>query len=150
MRRLSSSVTLFLKIFFPTFWLVFFGAFTIAVLLSGFGKSPLFGLSYFKLGVLIFYLVGAAIIYFTLMKLKRVEKDHEFLYVTNYIKTLRYPLQEIDHISETNLLLLHLGHITLKAPGIFGKKITFVQSRQKFDDYVKADPLLAQKFRQPS
>jgi hypothetical protein len=148
MRRLSSSVTLFLKIFFPTFWLVFFGAFTIAVLASGFGKSPLFGLSLFKVGVLIFYLIGATVLYFTLMRLKRVEKDHEFLYVTNYIKTLRYPLQDIDYISETNLILLHLGHIALKSPGLFGKRITFVQSRQKFEDYVKADPVLGQKLRQ--
>ena len=147
MRRISSSVTLFLKVFLPTFWLVFFGAFTVAVLASGLGKAPLLGNWIFKLGVLLFYVVGAAILYFTLIRLKRVERDHENLYVTNYIKSIRYPLSDIQRISETNLILLHLGHITLKAPGTFGKRITFVQSRQKFEDYVAADPDLSQKIK---
>ncbi|NND34742.1 MAG: hypothetical protein HKN76_19300 [Saprospiraceae bacterium] len=147
MRRISSSITLFLKIFLPTFWLVFFGAFTVAVLLSGFGKSPLFGSWIFKGGVLLFYILGATILYFTLMKLKRVERDHDYLYVTNYIKTIRYPFSDIEQISETSLVFIHLGHIKLKAPGLFGRRITFVQSRQKFEDYVAADPGLSQKIK---
>ncbi len=139
MKRISSSATLFLKIFLPTFWLVFFGSFTLAAVLSGNGKSPLFGNGIFKFGILGFFGLGALVLYFTLMQLKRVEFDREYLYITNYFKTVRYLLKDIDHISETNLVLVHLGHIYLKAPGIFGRKITFLQSRQKFEDYVKAN-----------
>lgn len=143
MRRISSSASLFLKIFLPTFWLVFFGALTAGILISGDDKDPLFGNWMFKAGVIGFFLVGALVLYFTLMQLKRVEFDREYIYVTNYFKTVRYKLEDIDHLSETNLAILHLGHIWLKAKGIFGRKITFLQSRQKFDDFIKADPAMA-------
>ena len=143
MRRISSSASLFLKIFFPTFWLVFFGSFTIAILISSDEKDPIFGSIYFKIGVILFFLMGALILYFTFMQLKRVEFDREYLYVTNYFKTVRYKLEDIEYISETNLVLAHLGHVHLKAPGIFGRKFTFLQSRQKFEDFVKGDPLMA-------
>lgn len=143
MRRISSSATLFLKVFLPTFWLVFFGTFTLAALISGSSKTPLFGNWIFKAGVLGFFTIGALILYFTLIQLKRVEFDQHYLYVTNYFKTVRYRINDIDYISETNLALVHLGHIHLKARGIFGRKITFLQSRQKFEDYVKANLELA-------
>lgn len=143
MRRISSSASLFLKIFVPTFWLVFFGAFLVAILISGDDRDPLLGNWIFKAGVTGFYLTGGLILYFTLMQLKRVEFDREYLYVTNYFKTVRYLIEDIDWISETNLFIVHLGHVRLKAKGIFGKKITFLQSRQKFEDFVKADPVMA-------
>lgn len=143
MRRISSSATLFLKIFLPTFWLVFFGALTVAILISGDGKDPLLGNWIFKGGVLAFFILGALILYFTLMQLKRVEFDREYLYVTNYFKTVRYPLEDIEFVSETNLIAFHLGHVRLKASGVFGRKIHFLQSRQKFEDFVKADPTMA-------
>lgn len=143
MKRISSSGSLFLKIFLPTFWLVFFGTFTFAVLISGRSNAALLGSWVFKVGVLGFFVAGALILYFTLMQLKRVEFDHQCLYVTNYFKTVRYPLDDIDFISETNLGLVYLGHINLKAAGTFGRKLTFLQSRQKFEDFVKADPGMA-------
>lgn len=115
----------------------------IAILVSADDRDPLFGSWTFKGGVIGFYLVGALVLYFTLLQLKRVEFDREYLYVTNYFKTVRYLLQDIDHISETNLAVVHLGHVWLKAPGIFGRRITFLQSRQKFEDFIKSDPSMA-------
>jgi len=150
MRRISSSASLFLKIFLPTFWLAFFGVFTFAVLISGTSNAPLFGSWVFKAGVLGFFVTGALILYFTLMQLKRVEFDHQHLYVTNYFKTVRYPLDDIDFIGETNLIVVHLGHIYLKAPGIFGRRMTFLQSRQKFEDFIKADPGMASYLKSDS
>ncbi len=147
MKRISSSATLFLAIFLPTFWLVFFGVFALAVIVSGPDKSPMFGLGIFRIGTILFFVIGALILYFTLMRLKRVEFDQKHLYVTNFIKNVRYKVEDIDFISETNIGLAHLGHIYLKAKGLFGKRITFLQSRQKFEDFVKSDPLLAQKCR---
>jgi hypothetical protein len=112
-------------------------------LISGTSNAPLFGSGVFKAGVLVFFVMGALILYFTLMQLKRVEFDLHHLYITNYFKTVRYPLEDIDFITETNLAVVHLGHIYLKAAGVFGRRITFLQSRQKFEDFVKADPGMA-------
>ena len=117
--------------------------FTIAVLASGVGKAPILESWTFKLGLLGFLLGGIVFLYFTLFRLKRVELDHEHLYVTNYFRSVKYLLVDVDYITETNLGLAHLGHIYLKAPGIFGKRLTFLQSRQKFEDFIKADPDLS-------
>ncbi len=145
MRRISSSATLGLKLFLPTFWIVFFGVLTVAILMSGVGKSPIFGNWIFKGGVLLFFICGVLVLYFTLFQLKRVEIDHEYVYVTNYFKSYKYPYHNVEKIKEHNLLILHVAVIVLKQPGVFGKKIAFIESRQKFEDFLKSFPNLASK-----
>lgn len=143
MRRLSTSATLLLKIFLPTFWIVFFGLMTAFVVFTGPGKSPLVGNLIFKAGFLGFFLLGLVILYFTLLQLKRVEYDDEFLYVTNFFKTYRYPFHNIEKIKESNFLLFYTARVTFKEPGSFGKKIVFIESRQKFEDFIKSRPEIA-------
>ena len=145
MRRISSSATLFLKIFIPTFWIVFFGSFTLAVLISGKNISPLVSQPGFKIGIVIFYLTGVYALGISLFRLQRVELDSEHMYVTNYFKTYRYPLEHIDKIKELELIIFKLGIIHLIGAGSLGKKIFFVESRQKFEDYVKSSPELGEK-----
>ncbi len=130
-KRISTSFTLFFRLFIPIFWIVFFGAFTIGLLLT----SQLPGVldnSYFRIGIVLFYLVGLVFLYFTFLKLKRVEIDRDFVYVTNYVKTYRYPFHNIASINDINLLLFHLCTIRFKEKGNFGKKIYFLESRIKF------------------
>ncbi len=145
MRRISSSATLGLKLFLPTFWIVFFGALTIAILFSGIGKSPLFGSWGFKLMALTFFLVGVLIQYFTIMQLKRVELDQESIYVTNYLKSYRYTYDSVQKITQQDYGIFRLGTIHLKATGSIGRKIKFLQSRQKFEDFIQLHPTLAGK-----
>lgn len=132
-KRISSSLTLFFRLFVPIFWLVFFGAFTLGVLVLS-ESSPLFGNLYFKIGVVIFYLVGATFLYLTLLRLKRVEIDADFVYVTNYFKTYRYPFHNIASIHETNLIIFRLVSIRFLEKGSFGSKIYFLASRVKFQN----------------
>lgn len=126
MHRISSNWTLFFKIFLPTFWVVFFGAFTIAILrvdAPAFGSIPALS---FKIGIAAFFLLGSALLYFTLMQLLRVDLDEEHLFVSNYFKTYRYPFSSIESISEKDLWLFHLVRINLKGKGHFGSRITFL------------------------
>ena len=125
--------------------MVFFGALTLAVLFSGSGKTPLFGNWMFKGGALLFFLGGVAFLYFTLLQLKRVEIDHDHVYVTNFFKSYRYPFANVRQIVERNFILFHIATIELYQPGSFGRKIHFMESRQKFDDFVKSYPELADK-----
>ena len=145
MRRISSSATLGLKIFLPTFWIVLFGTLTLAILLSGIGKSTLFGSWIFKGGAFLFFLTGVALLYFTVMQLKRVELDSENLYVTNYFKSYRYSYENIEKITQNDFGLFRTGQVHLKKAGSFGKRFVFLQSKQKFEDFVKAYPPLADK-----
>ncbi len=126
MVRISSNATLLLKVFLPTLWTVFFGLFTLAVWLTDalmFSALPPF---YFKLAVLTFFILGTAILYFTVFQLKRIEVDASHIYVSNYFETVRYPFHDIQRVTENNIGLGYLIQFHLAASGKFGKTIPFV------------------------
>ncbi|HFA51855.1 MAG TPA: hypothetical protein ENJ95_22795, partial [Bacteroidetes bacterium] len=100
MQRISSNATLFLKVFFPLFWLVFFGIFTLAVILSNVEQFTAFNFAYVKLAIGAIFIIFAIIFYFTLIQLKRVELDGGYIYASNYFKTYRYPYHNIEKITE--------------------------------------------------
>lgn len=131
-KRVSSSLTLFFALFVPVFWIVFFGAFTVAVFIYS-DEMAVFNSIYFRVGMLVFFLSGVVFLYFTLLRLKRVEVDQDFVYATNFLKTYRYPYHNISRVSETNLILFRLCTIYLVQKGSFGKKIHFLESRYKFE-----------------
>lgn len=140
MVRISSNATLFLKIFLPTFWMVFFGLFTGAIWLSDapfFGEIPALQM---KLGIGVFFLLGSSLLYFTFMQLKRIEADGLYLYVSNYFKTYRYLLHDIERISERDMTLLHLVNVHLRAPGRFGRRLSFLLDESMLRDYLEQYP----------
>ncbi len=146
MQRISSNTTLFLKIFIPTFWIVFFGIFTLAVVLSNVKQFPLFNFIYFKVGLAAFFLGGLAFLYFTFIQLKRVELDREFVYASNYFKTYRYPYQNVEKIVERDIWLFYLVKIYLKTPGKFGQRLTFILDGAMLKDYLDKNPEVAGVF----
>lgn len=143
MQRVSSSATLFLKFFIPTFWIVFFGAFTVALFISPNLHAGTIPMQYVKAGIILFFLLGTATLYWALMRLKRVEMDEDFVYVTNYFKTFRYPYHNVEKMEESDYLFFRSMHIHLKEAGHFGKKITFVVSQKLMDDFLKQHPQVA-------
>jgi hypothetical protein len=145
MQRISSNTTLFLKIFLPTFWIVFFGIFTIAVLVA---NTPHFGgipAATFKIGLALFFVAGTSVLYFTLLKLLRVELDEHHVYASNYFKTYRYPFHNVEKITERDLGLFHLVHIHLIAPGKFGSKITFLLDDTMLKNFLAKHPEAVEK-----
>lgn len=130
-KRISSSFTLFFFMFVPVFWLVFFGAFTAASFIYS-GDIAFFQNIAYKIGIIVFYLTGVVFLFFTLLRLKRVEIDENFVYVTNYFRTYRYPFHNISSVTEINLLFFRLCTIRFVEKGSFGKKIHFLESRIKF------------------
>ncbi len=140
MQRISSNSTLFLKIFFPTFWIVFFGIFTIAVLMA---KAPHFGsvpAGTFKAGLALFFVAGLVVLYFTLLQLLRVELDELYVYASNYFKTFRYPYHNVEKITERDFGLFHLVRIHLKTPGKFGAKLTFLLDETMLKSFLEKHP----------
>ena len=51
---------------------------------------------------LLFLVLGFSILYFTVMNLKRVEADNDFVYITNYLKIFKYPYFNVEKITEKN------------------------------------------------
>ncbi len=138
--NVSSNFTIFLKFVIPTFWIIFFGLLLIVVLVSDAVTMSSFSLSTLRIGIVVFYLLGLLILYWAVMRLKRVEMDDAFVYATNYFKTYRYPYHNIEKIEESDYLFFRSIHIYLKEPGKFGKKITFVAHRNRFDNFIKTHP----------
>lgn len=126
MERLSSNATLFLYLFLPVFWSVFFGVFTLAVFLADEMYFSFLPIQIFRGGMLFFYVTGLLVIYFTFLKLKRVELTSEHLYITNYFKTARYPIAAISHLEWRRWFGISLGIFNLHAKGIFGQRILFL------------------------
>lgn len=145
MHIVSTSATLFLKFFIPTFWMVFFGIFNIALWVSG-KQVGSFPRATFNIGFAIFFLVGIAILYYALMRLKRVEMDGDFVYVTNYLKTSRYPWHNVEKIVERDYLFFKSIDLYLITPGQFGKKMTFVASQKRFNEFLKSHPPIVAQF----
>ena len=143
MERVSSNSTLFFVIFLPVFWTVFFGAVTTALLLQPFAFIGNTAASSFRIGLAFFFLSGLALFYFTLLRLRRVEIGQGFVYVTNYFKNFRYPYHNIASIEISTFLFFHIGAITLKTPGYFGRRILFLPSIRRLKAVLAANPGLS-------
>lgn len=140
MQRVSTNLTLFYKFFIPVFWIVFFGAVTVASLFLPFRSAAGMSGTTFRLLIAFIFLSGVAILWFTLLQLKRVEMDEHFVYVTNYFKNFRYPYHNIDRIEESRFLFFRTARIYFKEPGSFGSSVTFVPSHRLFDDFMNSHP----------
>ncbi len=138
--RVSSNLTLVLKIFLPTLWIAFFGLMTLAIFFSSGEENLLFGDWTFKLGVLGFFLLFLAFIYFTIMKLLRVEFAEEAFSASNYFKTYQYRYEDIEEIKEYNLILKTLVRIKMKGITKHGQSIYFLKSKAWYREFVLSHP----------
>ncbi len=148
MQRVSTNLTLFYKFFIPVFWIIFFGAFTTASFFYGEEMSSGIPVRSFQIGTVLFFLSGALVLALTLMRLKRVEMNQDFVYVTDYFRNFRYPWHNIEQINEVRFLFLNLVTIRLKTPGTFGKRITFIASKSGLKNFWKEFPQLKQAMQE--
>lgn len=140
MERLSSNATLFFNLFLPVFWSVFFGAFTLGVFLADEIYVSFLPIESFRWAMLFFYLTGLSVIFLTFLRLKRVELDTDYVYITNYFKTARYPIAAISHLEWRRWFVLSLGIFQLQAKGIFGQRIIFLARKKHIEDLQKRFP----------
>ncbi|WP_116125480.1 hypothetical protein [Lewinella sp. IMCC34183] len=136
MLRLSSNLTLFLKLFLPVFWTTIMVGVTLVAWFAPehyFGGIPLQSLRY---GVVFLLLMGVGTFWLALWPLKRVETNGEYLYVSNYFRTARYHLvEDVEEITENRFLFFKLATVRLRGPGTFGRNLRFLTSRKQFDTF---------------
>lgn len=140
MTRLSSNWTLFHKFFIPTFWIVFLGACVTTTWIMEVTIIPGLPPSIFRILLTIIYVAGLLVMYLFTIRLKRVEIDQEYIYVTNYFKHYRYPHIDIDHIAESKIPLFATSTIHLKSAGTLGKEIKYLAVKGWLQDFLKAHP----------
>lgn len=114
---LSSTFTIVYKYFFPVVWIGGFGIGTLAVLFS---KPDMAG------GFILAFLLGYLICHWFCFPLMEVEVDDDFLYVSNYKKTIQIPHSNIENVTETPFINIHPIWIDFKTPTEFGDRIIFM------------------------
>ncbi len=138
--RLSSNFTLVLKIFLPTFWIVFFGMFCLmAILLPG-DTMPFFRQPIVRLSILILFAFFLLLFYFTIMSLKRVDASKEHIFISNYFKAYRYKLVDIETVKELDFGITNVVKLVLKEKGKMGKKPFFLLNSATFKAYLEMYP----------
>ena len=114
---LSSISTFFFKFIFPAIWIGSLGIGVIKSLLS----EPQEKGNWFILAFLFVFII----FYWNLFRIKSVEIDNRYLYVSNYIKTIRVPFSQIEDVTELFLNPRPI-RITFKKVTEFGIEIVFV------------------------
>ena len=112
-RKISSSLTFFYKFLFTIIWIGLFGCGTLGLLLNQNEEGFVF---------LVAWIVGSLFLYWGCVRLKHVEIDANNIYISNFLKTIKIPLQEIEKISENNFTNIHPIWISFKTPTDFGTK----------------------------
>src|SRR6516162_183177 len=90
-RSLSSRMTFFGKVIFPTIWITGFGFATLSFFLKNDRSFPQF---------LVFWIVGIVVIYFSFLRMKRVRRDEAALYISNYLKEIRIPFRDVAAVRQ--------------------------------------------------
>ncbi|MEO6190940.1 MAG: hypothetical protein ABIO44_11845 [Saprospiraceae bacterium] len=132
MKRISSSSTLFLKVFLPVFWLVFFGSLTLGLFLKNDNEFEFGFMGYLKWFFIFFLVLFGIIIYNSIFQLKRIDADSEYIYVSNYLKTIRIRYSQIEKLSSKSLGFRLLGKLDLRNRGFFGTKIYFICEEDRY------------------
>jgi hypothetical protein len=127
-RTLSSARTFPMKFVFPTVWLSGFTMGTLAFFMGGGftdpqGFPPPPEIKWLFLGVT---MVGAGFIYWFCIRLKRVEIDEGALYVSNYLREIRVPLEQIEEVSENRWINIRPVTVEFRQDTEFGSRIIFM------------------------
>jgi len=149
MIRLSSGWTLLLRLFFPVFYLVFMGAFTVATIIQGAEVSPVFTTWIYRIGMVSLLLLGLLTIRFTVWRLLRLDASPTHFFITNYFKTFRYSRESINTIYPFNILFWQFIKIRLKEKGSFGQNLYVLLERSLWVQYLDAHPELKSLIHSP-
>ncbi|TNE63156.1 MAG: hypothetical protein EP344_04545 [Bacteroidetes bacterium] len=145
--NLSSSLTLFWRVFLPVFGTVFFTGMLLAFWLID--EADLY-LSYPvwwpRTAIAVIWAVWLYFVWKKLWPLKRIDADDGHLYVTNYWVTVRYPWTDVEQLESGKWLGRNAVTLHLKGAGRFGQQILFFPGshyQEWIKEHEKAHLLLA-------
>jgi hypothetical protein len=146
-RTISSAQTFLMKVVLPALWVGGFFSGAVALLLgagtaSGRAIHPPQSAD-MKWISLACALVGAALIYWTCVRLKRVEMTDSELHISNFLRELVVPLHDIDEITENRWLKTHPVTIRFKRRTEFGYSIVFMPKTRWFA-FRSSHPIVAE------
>jgi hypothetical protein len=142
MKTLSSAQTLIMKIVFPFIWIIGFGFGTLCLWLGELhGKNGVAAPAFFKWQFLGIWIAGTLFIRWGCVGLKRVRRDSENLYVSNFMKEIAVPLNMIENVTENRWINIHPVTIHFRSTTEFGQKITFMPA-MRFMSFWSSHPVV--------
>jgi hypothetical protein len=136
------------------FWRIFVPAFTSAILIAALmvlwltPEDDLY-LSHpaiwYRLCTTVLCIGWIYFMYRTLWRLRRIDADPAFVYITDYWITARYPWADVKGFSESRHLGRRIAHIHLHGSGKFGNKISFLPNKDYktwVEEHVPLEPSL--------
>jgi len=132
-RTLSSAQTFLVKFVFPTIWISMFGLGTLGLFLGVFrdcgdAAPP----DWMRWQFLAIWIVGSAFIWWGCARLKRVRTDGSAIYVSNYFREVRIPLDAIRDVTENRWINIHPVTIHFRHDTPFGGRIVFMPTVRFF------------------
>lgn len=139
MFQLSSSTTLFWKIFLPFFWSAFLGGFIIGSFLLDEPYMMGFPILFFRLFLIA--ILSICLIYFkySTLSLKRIDANEEHVFVSSYFKNFRYSYESIEKIALKSKKS-NKATLTFVEAGSFGKEVSFLISIRNVKKFLEAYP----------
>jgi hypothetical protein len=141
-RTISSGQTIYMKVFFPVFWIGIFGAGTVGIFIAS-SRDPTDVFATMKWLFLAAWLLGSAFIYWRCAGLKRVRMDNEALYVSNYREETRVPLHDVSAVSESRWINPPHVIIDFCRDTEFGSRIVFMPTARWFGAW-RAHPVVTE------
>jgi hypothetical protein len=139
---LSSRATFVMKFVFPAVWIVGFGVSTVVMLRGARGAAPHAVSGTWMLTAL--WLVCSAVLLWFCAPLKRVRLRDGRLLVSNFRSEVEIAPQNIARVTQNKWVNVRPITIHLRAPGVFGKRITFIPPSHVIVAFHQADRLVAQ------
>jgi hypothetical protein len=143
---LSSGRTFWMKVIFPVIWIGAFAGGTLSMFLAadswkGADGGPVDSwMKWLFLGLTLF---GAALIWWTSIRLKRVRMDHQALYISNYVREIVVPLSNVAEVIENRWINIHPVTVRFHTHTEFGTAITFMPKVRPFA-FWSSHPVVAQ------
>jgi hypothetical protein len=125
---LSSTLTLFWRVFVPVFGTVFVSILALAYLLTDEDEFyvPMLPTLWAKVVIALLWMGWLYFVWRYFLHIYRVDASETHVYVTNYWVTVRYPWSDVARIEQGYRFGRAVVYLHLKANGRFGTKIRFL------------------------
>jgi hypothetical protein len=132
-----------MKFLFPTFWIGLFGAGTAMLWIGGFDGAKAPPPLEMKWVFLLAWIAGSTMMWFLCARNKRVEIDDSFIYVSNYVREISVPLDQIETVSENRWMNPRQVAIRFHSDTGFGQTIQFIP-KTRFFGFWSSHPVVAE------
>jgi hypothetical protein len=132
-RTISSAQTFIMKCLFPVVWISGFGFGTLVLFLGGFhGRENAAPPESMKWEFLAIWIAGSAFIWWVCARLKKVQISNDSIIVSNFLKEIRIPFDQIIDVTENRWINIHPVTIHLRSATCFGSRIMFMPTKRLF------------------